>query len=91
MFPQFLRYKKKEMKGFLRMIRGKLTGDDRARMLGASEALMALEEERDIYLREKAEAERRVHPDLGSYKAGEHFVPEDKVTRESNNRDISAY
>lgn len=91
MFPEFLRHKKREMKGFLHMIRGKLTSDDRARMIGANEALMALEEERDIYLKEKTEAEKRIHPDIGSYKADEHSVPEDKVMRESNNRDISAY
>lgn len=88
MFPSFFRHKKRELSGFLHILRGKLTGDDRERLKGANEALNALEDERDIYLREKRAAEMKVEPDLGGYKTS---VPQDKVQREINNRDISAY
>lgn len=88
MFPSFFKHKRRELMGFLQILRGKLTGDDHERIRGANEALNALEEERDIYLREKRAAEMRIEPDIGGYSPA---VPQDKVQRESNDRDISAY
>lgn len=88
MFPSFFIHKRRELLGFLHILRGKLTGNDHERIKGANEALNALEEERDIYLREKRAAEMRIEPDIGGYKP---TVPQDKVQRESNGRDISAY
>jgi uncharacterized protein YjbJ (UPF0337 family) len=87
MFPSFFSHKKRELMGFLHILRGKLTGDEHERIKGANEALNALEEEREIYLREKRAAEIKLEPELGGYKP---FVPQDKVQREVSNRDISA-
>lgn len=91
MFPSFFIHKKREALGFFHILKGKLTGDDQERIRGANEALNALEDERVIYLREKRAAESRFDPDLSRYHSKEKFVPQDKVARESNNRDISCY
>lgn len=91
MFPAFLQHKKKEIIGFLHILRGKMTGNDLERIKGANEALNALEKEREIYLKEKKDAVKRVDPDLKSYERRKDFVPQSREERESNNRDISGY
>jgi uncharacterized protein YjbJ (UPF0337 family) len=90
MWPAFFQHKKMELIGFLHLLRGKLTGNDQEQINGANQALNALDEEREVYLKEKRAAIRRVNPDWPEKKKTD-FVPQGREERESNNRDISGY
>lgn len=79
MFPDFFIRKGKEVLSFLHIMKGKATGDDEARKKGVDEALNAMDEEREVYLREKREAERKEDSDIPFRKNGGE-----------SNRDISA-
>ena len=80
MFPTFFKNKMREVGSFLRIMKGKATGDDSERIKGVDQALDAMKDEKKVYLKEKEEAKRGVESDKG------------KVTRESNQNapDISA-
>lgn len=64
MFPEFFVHKAKEVLSFLHIMKGKVTGDDETRMKGVDEALNAMDEEREIYLKEKREASRSTDSDV---------------------------
>lgn len=64
MFPEFFVHKAKEVLSFLHIMKGKVSGDNETRMKGVDEALNAMEEEREIYLKEKREASRDVDTDV---------------------------
>ncbi len=64
MFPEFFVHKAKEVLSFLHIMKGKATGDDKTRMKGVDEALNAMDEEREVYLKEKRDASRKVDPDV---------------------------
>lgn len=83
MFPTFFKHKAKEVLSFLHIMKGKVTGNDEVRKQGVDEALKAMDEERQVYLREKKEAERNVDSDVPGRKN-----PDD-ISRESS-QDISA-
>jgi hypothetical protein len=61
MFPDIVFHKLKEARGFLQIIRGKLSGDDLERLKGVERALESLEEERETYRQELAEAREALH------------------------------
>jgi hypothetical protein len=78
MFPTFFKHKFREVKSFLRIMRGKLTDSPKERVRGVDQALEAMKDEKKVYQQEKLDA-------LNKQKNG------DKVRRETGeNRDISA-
>ena len=81
MFPEFFVHKAKEVLSFLHIMKGKATGDDKTRMKGVDEALNAMDEERQIYLKEKKEADRKVDSDIPI---------RNKNGRDEPSRDVSA-
>jgi len=76
MFPEFFKNKMREVGSFLKIMRGKATGNDQKRQEGVDDALNAMRDEKQVYLNEKREAQRG--------------VDSDKVIRESGGQDISA-
>ena len=84
MFPTFFKHKMREVGSFLRIMKGKVTRDDKERAKGVDEALNAMKDEKKVYEKEKAEALRGVDSDLNKND------PRDKVLRESGGQDISA-
>jgi hypothetical protein len=80
MFPDFFIEKGKEVVSFLHILRAKVLGDDEARKKGVDEALQTMDKEREVYLREKREADMHVDSD----------VPYRKKGAEDPGRDISA-
>lgn len=81
MFPEFFIHKAKEVLSFLHIMKGKVTGDDKTRMKGVDEALNAMDEERDTYLKERQEASNKVDSDVPMRK---------KNVRGDLGRDVSA-
>lgn len=86
MFPDFFRHKFKEVKSFLRIMKGKATGNDRERAAGVDDALKNMKEEQKTYEKEREEAYRGIDPDTKRFQPD----PEEKVLRESGGQDISA-
>ncbi len=81
MFPEFFVHKAKEVLSFLHIMKGKVTGDDETRKKGVDEALRAMDEERQVYKKEKREASGNVDSD----------VPlRNKNGRDEPSRDVSA-
>ncbi len=64
MFPEFFVNKAKEVLSFLHIMKGKATGNVDDRKRGVNEALNAMDKEREIYLKEKREAERNIDSDI---------------------------
>ncbi|MFL5783332.1 MAG: hypothetical protein ACJ76H_01900 [Bacteriovoracaceae bacterium] len=64
MFPDFFIEKGKEVVSFLHILKAKVLGDDEARKKGVEEALRSMEKEREVYLKEKHEAEMNVDSDV---------------------------
>jgi hypothetical protein len=83
MFPTFFKHKAKEVLSFLHIMKGKVTGNDEVRKQGVDEALRAMDEEREVYLNEKREAERNIDSDVPGRKKS------DNSSRETG-QDISA-
>lgn len=85
MFPQFFKHKMREVGSFLRIIKGKVTGNDQERSKGVDEALNAMKDEKEVYLQEREEASKGADSDLSN-----RPDPQEKVLRESGGQDISA-
>lgn len=81
MFPEFFKNKMREVGSFLKIMRGKATGNDQKRKEGVDDALNAMKDEKKVYMKERGEASRGVDSDVN---------PADKVLRESGGQDISA-
>ncbi len=71
MFPTFFKHKAKEVLSFLHIMKGKVTGNDEDRKDGVDEALRAMDEERQVYLREKKEAEKNIDSEVPRRKNGD--------------------
>lgn len=84
MFPTFFKYKMREVRSFFRIMKGKLTGNNKERVAGADQALHAIKDEQRIYEKEKDVASRKVDSDNPITRG------QDKVLRESGGQDISA-
>lgn len=90
MFPTFFKHKMREVKSFLRIMKGKVTGNDQERQRGVDEALNAMNDERRVYENEKREAKKGVDSDVKVRNGGTPKAdPRDKPIRESG-QDISA-
>lgn len=93
MFPTFFKHKMREVRSFLKIMRGKATGNDEVRKQGVNDALNAMKDEKKVYLNEKEDAKRGVDSDVKvrnnmKKSSGEE---RDKVIRESGEgQDISA-
>lgn len=79
MSPKFFFHKMREVASFLKIMRGKATGNKKDRVEGVDDALNAMKDEKKVYLDEKREALNQ-QPQAG----------QDKVLRESGGQDISA-
>ncbi len=91
MFPEFFKNKMREVGSFIKIMRGKATGDDRVRAQGVDDALNAMKDEKKVYQKEKTEALNGVDSDVNARFRREHPLdPSDKVIRESGGQDISA-
>lgn len=91
MFPEFFKNKMREVGSFLKIMRGKATGNDEKRKEGVDDALNAMKDEKKVYLKERKEAESGVDSDVNERYRREHPMdPADKVLRESGGQDISA-
>lgn len=91
MFPEFFKNKMREVGSFLKIMKGKVSHDDQTRKEGVRDALNAMKDEKKIYLKEAAEAERGVDSDFTHrYKMDHPSMPQDKVLRESGGQDITA-
>jgi hypothetical protein len=64
MFPAFFKHKAKEVLSFLHIMKGKASGNDEVRKQGVDEALRSMDQERQVYLREKKEAEKNIDSDV---------------------------
>ena len=84
MFPTFFKHKMREVGSFLRIMKGKLTGNDEERAKGVDQALNAMKDEKRVYEKEKLEASQGIDSDIPVRKGQE------KVLRESGGQDISA-
>ena len=63
MKPSFFVHKMREVKSFLQIMRGKVTGDKEDRKEGVNKALDAMKDEKEVYLDEKREAQEEEHRD----------------------------
>lgn len=91
MFPTFFKHKMREVGSFLRIMKGKVTGNDAERAKGVDEALNAMKDEKRVYLNEKEEAKKGVDSDLNARFKKDHPADQrDKIIRESGGQDISA-
>jgi hypothetical protein len=89
MFPQFFQNKFKEVKSFFRIMKGKVSADDRERVRGVDDAIKNLERERDVYEQERLDALSGIDPDTKRYQ-DEKETQEEKVLKQSGGQDISA-
>ncbi len=64
MFPEFFVNKAKEVLSFLHIMKGKVSDSPEDRKQGVNEALRAMDKEREVYLKEKREAERNIDSDI---------------------------
>lgn len=91
MFPEFFKNKMREVGSFLKIMRGKVTGDDQKRAEGVDDALNAMKDEKKVYQKEKKEAQSGIDSDVNvRYRMDHPIDPADKVIRESGGQDISA-
>jgi uncharacterized protein YjbJ (UPF0337 family) len=91
MFPEFFMHKMREVKSFLKIMRGKATGNKKDRVEGVDDALNAMKDEKKVYQREKNEARSGRDEEYTERYASEHISdPRDKIARESGGQDISA-
>ena len=81
MNAKFFFHKMREVKNFLKIVRGKAKGEPHDRVKGVDGALNAMEDEKRVYLEEKNKALQEER---------EARTPQDKVLRESGGQDISA-
>ena len=58
MKPIFFFYKFREVKSFLKIMSGKLTGNNERRIKGVDEALSNMKDEQKVYLDERKKAQR---------------------------------
>lgn len=58
MKPIFFFYKMREVKSFLKIMSGKLTGNNERRIKGVNEALSNMKDEQKVYLDERKKAQR---------------------------------
>lgn len=58
MKPIFFFYKMREVKSFLKIMSGKLTGNNERRIKGIDEALSNMKDEQKVYLDERKKAQR---------------------------------
>ena len=79
MSPKFFVHKMREVASFLKIMRGKVTGNKKDRVEGVDDALNAMKDEKKVYLDERRDALNQ-QPQAG----------QDKVLRESGGQDISA-
>lgn len=79
MSPKFFAHKMREVASFLKIMKGKVTGNKKDRVEGVDDALNAMKDEKKVYMDEKREALNE-QPQAG----------QDKVYRESGGQDISA-
>lgn len=86
MFPNFFQHKLKEVKSFLRILKGKATGNDQDRVQGVNDALKNMKDEQKNYEEERQHALNGIDPDSKRYQPD----PQEKVLRESGGQDISA-
>lgn len=56
MFPTFFFHKMREVASFLQIVKGKVLGSPKERIKGVDNALNAMDDERQVYLKEKKEA-----------------------------------
>lgn len=63
MFPKFFKHKMREVGSFLKIMKGKATGNDQERIKGVDGALNAMKDEKTVYKKEKAEAKRGIDSD----------------------------
>lgn len=89
MFPTFFKHKMREVASFLRIMKGKVTGNDQERIKGADQALNAMKDERRVYQNEKAEAKSGVDSDI-NLQNRRNPEPQEKVLRESGGQDLTA-
>lgn len=91
MFPTFFKHKMREVRSFLRIMKGKATGNDEERKRGVDDALRAMKDEKDVYLKEKNEARKSVDSDVKIRSGEQQADPRAKENRESGGQqDISA-
>lgn len=86
MFPDFFKHKAKEVKSFLKIMKGKVSGNDQERVKGVEDALRNTKDEQKTYQAERDNAYAGIDPDTKRYQPD----PEEKVLRESGGQDISA-
>lgn len=86
MFPNFFSHKLKEVKSFVKIMKGKVTGNDQERIQGVNDALKNLKDEQKTYEEERQHAFDGIDPDTKRYQPD----PQEKVLKESGGQDISA-
>lgn len=67
MFPDFFKYKFREVKSFLRIMKGKVTHDDQERIAGVNDALKNMQDEKAVYQKEEQDAYNGIDPDTKRY------------------------
>lgn len=65
MSPKFFFHKMREVASFLKIMRGKVTGNQKDRVEGVDDALNAMKDEKKVYLDEKREALNEMQPQAG--------------------------
>lgn len=65
MNSHFFKNKMKEVRNFMRIMRGRAKRDHHERIKGAESALRSVEEEKKEYLKEKQDAENKVLKEAG--------------------------
>jgi Sec-independent protein translocase protein TatA len=91
MFPTFFKHKMRKVGSFLRIVKGKVTGNDQERARGVDQAMNAMKDEKKVYQKEKNEARSGVDSDLNKRSRQDYpQEAQDKVIRESGGQDISA-
>lgn len=86
MFPDFFKHKFKEVKSFVRIMKGKVSGNDQERLQGVDDALKNMKDEQRTYEEERREAYNGIDPDTKRFQPD----PQEKVLKESGGQDISA-
>ncbi len=76
---KFFFHKMREVGSFLKIMRGKVTGNTKDRVEGVDDALKAMKDEKEQYLDEKQQALNK-----------QPQASQEKVLRESGGQDISA-
>ena len=66
MNPKFFLYKFREVRSFLQIMRGKLSGNRQDRIKGVDHALESMEKEKKIYQEEKENAQKETNRDISA-------------------------